>query len=192
MTNIQIKTGSNITVLLQSTVNFPQAFTELVKNSIQNLSTKVIINVSSSKITIEDDGRGFDDTKDASGKNDFDKYFVFGNSYDNSKGQGIKLGHMGIGGKLANDKLSSDEGPDWTIETKNKNAKAFRLNYKPRNNEFLDQYSPALESLTLNDCSINSDSGTKITIHSPHDFFKQDNMLNAIKNELKTFWFFSF
>ena len=39
MKNIQIKTGANLSRLLQSTVNIPQAFTELVKNSIQNFST---------------------------------------------------------------------------------------------------------------------------------------------------------
>ena len=35
----------------------------------------------------------------------FEKYFVFGNSYDLTGGKGVKLGQMGIGGKLANDKL---------------------------------------------------------------------------------------
>ena len=39
MEQIKIQTGASLSRLLQSTVNIPQAFTELVKNSIQNFST---------------------------------------------------------------------------------------------------------------------------------------------------------
>ena len=73
---IKIKVGSSLSAILQSTVNIPQAFTELVKNSMQNLATYVKIDFRDDKIYIEDDGCGFDDIEDSSGKNDFDKYFV--------------------------------------------------------------------------------------------------------------------
>ncbi len=106
---IQIKTGANISSLLQSTVNISQAFTELVKNSIQNLATQIDIVISKETVTVTDNGRGFYHVPDSSGKNDFDRYFVFGNSYDNTSGEGVRLGHMGIGGKLANDKLSDTQ-----------------------------------------------------------------------------------
>ena len=49
---------------------------------------------------ITDDGQGFDHEKDENGMNAFDKYFVFGNSYDTTNGKGLSLGQMGIGGKL--------------------------------------------------------------------------------------------
>ena len=113
MDNIKIKTGANLSRLLQSTVNIPQAFTELVKNSIQNFATSCSIELKHKSFgdklcqaIITDDGQGFDHKKDENGMSAFDKYFVFGNSYDLTNGQGIRLGQMGIGGKLANDKLS--------------------------------------------------------------------------------------
>ena len=81
---IQIKTGSNSSSLLQSTVNISQAFTELVKNSIQNLATQIDIVISENEVSVTDNGKGFDHIADSSGKNDFDRYFVFGNSYDNT------------------------------------------------------------------------------------------------------------
>ncbi len=45
MNDIQIKTGANLSRLLQSTVNIPQAFTELIKNSIQNFATSCSIDL---------------------------------------------------------------------------------------------------------------------------------------------------
>ena len=60
MDNIEIKTGANLSRLLQSTVNIPQAFTELVKNSIQNFSTFTKINLLDDSAVIVDDGQGFD------------------------------------------------------------------------------------------------------------------------------------
>ena len=119
MENIQIKTGANLSRLLQSTVNIPQAFTELIKNSIQNFATFCDIELLADSAIITDDGQGFDHNKDEQGMNAFEKYFVFGNSYDLTGGQGVRLGQMGIGGKLANDKLSHETNIHWKIETKN-------------------------------------------------------------------------
>ena len=38
---------------------------------------------------------------------------------------------MGIGGKLANDKLSEDGAPSWIIDTKNKNKELIELYTTP-------------------------------------------------------------
>ena len=171
--NIQIKTGSNLSRLLQSTVNIPQAFTELVKNSIQNFATSCSIELqhpyygdSHCRAIITDDGQGFDHITDENGMNAFDKYFVFGNSYDLTSGGGIRLGQMGIGGKLANDKLSHEVDIHWTIETKNMHGKCFIVTYKPSGVEFLNEYSPSIEEISPDKCSISTASGTKITIVS--------------------------
>ena len=133
MDKIKIQTGSNLSKLLQSTVNAQQAFTELVKNSLQNFSTSCSIELNNNpddknpfNAVITDDGQGFDHEKDKNGMNAFDKYFVFGNSYDTTNGQGLRLGQMGIGGKLANDKLSNETNIHWTIETKNIHGKCLR------------------------------------------------------------------
>ena len=175
---IQIKTGSNISSLLQSTVNISQAFTELVKNSIQNLATQIDIVISRNEVSITDNGKGFDHVADSSGKNDFDRYFVFGNSYDNTSGQGIRLGHMGIGGKLANDKLS-DVNPNWTIVTKNKHSKAFRMDYKPPKTEFLDDYNPLVTEVAYDDFYFAHDTGTKIIINTLNK-----RLVNSLEAEL--------
>ena len=60
MDKIKIQTGANLSRLLQSTVNIPQAFTELVKNSIQNFATFTKINLFDDSAVIVDDGQGFD------------------------------------------------------------------------------------------------------------------------------------
>ena len=142
MEQIKIQTGANLSRLLQSTVNIPQAFTELVKNSIQNFSTFCRIDFNDTCATIIDDGQGFDHEKDENGMSGFEKYFVFGNSYDMTGGKGVKLGQMGIGGKLANDKLSNEIDIHWIIETKNIHGKCFIVEYKPSGVEFLNDYSP--------------------------------------------------
>ena len=175
---IQIKTGSNISSLLQSTVNISQAFTELVKNSIQNLATQIDIVISDNEVSVTDNGKGFDHVADSSGKNDFDRYFVFGNSYDNTSGQGIRLGHMGIGGKLANDKLS-DVNTNWTIVTKNKHSKAFRMDYKPPKTEFLDDYNPVVTEVTYDDSYFAHGTGTKIIINTLNK-----RLINSLEAEL--------
>ena len=109
MEEIQIKTGARISNILQSTVTYAQAFTELVKNSMQSGATFVEITLSDDNAIIKDNGIGFDHNKDENGMTGFEKYFVFGNSYDMSNGVGATLGQMGIGGKIANDKLSDNE-----------------------------------------------------------------------------------
>jgi len=191
MNNIQIKTGANLSRLLQSTVNIPQAFTELVKNSIQNFSTFCKIDFDQSSATIIDDGQGFDHLKDENGMSGFEKYFVFGNSYDLTGGQGIKLGQMGIGGKLANDKLSHETDIHWTIETKDKHGKCFLVEYKPSGAEFLNEYSPSLKEIPADDCSIETESGTKIRIVTlKEDIQKNGWPSGAISGELCTFFGF--
>ena len=52
MENIKIKTGARISNILQSTVNYQQAFTELVKNSMQNGATNVDITLENNKIIV--------------------------------------------------------------------------------------------------------------------------------------------
>ena len=161
MNTIKIRTGANISNILQSTITYAQAFTELAKNSIQNGATNINIQLNKESIVFQDDGIGFDDSIDANGLSGFDKYFVFGNSYDFSGGAGPRLGHMGIGGKIANDKLSDSDNVYWTIETKNKKGNSYFITYKPNNSEFLDDYSPTIEKL---DNSRLLKSGTIITI----------------------------
>ena len=196
MKNIQIKTGSNLSRLLQSTVNIPQAFTELVKNSIQNFATSCSIELrhpyygdETCYATITDDGQGFDHIVDESGMNAFDKYFVFGNSYDLTSGGGVRLGQMGIGGKLANDKLSHEVDIHWTIETKNTHGKCFILTYRPSGVEFLNEYSPSIEEISANECSISTVTGTKITIVSTKKKIESNSWnKHIIKNELRSFF----
>ena len=191
MDKIKIQTGANLSRLLQSTVNIPQAFTELVKNSIQNFATFTKINLFDDSAVIVDDGQGFDHEKDENGMSAFEKYFVFGNSYDLTGGQGIKLGQMGIGGKLANDKLSHETDIHWTIETKNVHGKCFLVEYKPSGSQFLNEYSPSLTELSVDDCSIETDTGTKITIVSLKQNIQNDGWpQGAIKTELCTFFGF--
>ena len=191
MDKIQIKTGANLSRLLQSTVNIPQAFTELVKNSIQNFATFTKIDLLDDSAVIVDDGQGFDHEKDENGMSSFEKYFVFGNSYDLTGGQGIRLGQMGIGGKLANDKLSHETDIHWTIETKNVHGKCFLVEYKPSVAQFLNEYSPSLTEIDPQDCSIKTDSGTKITIVSlKQNIQKEGWPKGSIKAELCTFFGF--
>jgi len=175
MEKIQIKTGSNISKILQSTVNVPQAFTELVKNSLQNESSFCKIKLNKNSASILDDGNGFDHKEDESGMNGFDKYFVFGNSYDQTQGSGVRLGHMGIGGKLANDKLSSEKGTNWSIETKNKHGKCFLINYNPEKSlEFLSDYSPSIVELNPKESSIKTETGTLIKINNIKEKIKKE------------------
>tara|TARA_R110002020_G_scaffold133235_3_gene297296 strand:- start:1205 stop:2962 length:1758 start_codon:yes stop_codon:yes gene_type:complete len=196
MNKIKIQTGANLSRLLQSTVNIPQAFTELVKNSIQNFATSCSIDLKhpyygdkSCQAIITDDGQGFDHEKDQNDMSAFDKYFVFGNSYDTTNGQGLRLGQMGIGGKLANDKLSHETNIHWTIETKNVHGKCFLVEYKPSEVAFLNEYSPSIKELTNEECSIKTKTGTKITIVSTKNKIQENSWNNKIiKNELRSFF----
>ena len=95
MDNIKIRTGANIQSVLQSGINFPQAFTELAKkNSLQNGATKCEIEIiqedDSSLIKIIDNGRGFDDVDSKSNMNDFEKYYIRKFTMDlNASGSGL-------------------------------------------------------------------------------------------------------
>ena len=186
METIKIRTGANISNILQSTITYAQAFTELAKNSIQNGATNINIQLNSESMVFQDDGIGFDDTRDENNMSGFDKYFVFGNSYDSSGGAGVKLGHMGIGGKIANDKLSNNENTNWTIETKNQQSNSFLVTYNPSKSEFLDDYSPTIEKLE-NSRLINS--GTIITIKNlDNPIVEKGWNKDAIKKELEDFF----
>jgi hypothetical protein len=186
---IQIKTGARISNILQSTVTYAQAFTELVKNSMQNGATFVEITLSGDNAIIKDNGIGFDHNKDENGMNGFEKYFVFGNSYDMSNGVGPTLGQMGIGGKIANDKLSDNDNTHWTIETKNSHDKSFLVTYKPGKTEFLDEYSPSIEELT--ETNITTETGTIVTIHNLDlPIIKEGWNISRITKELKDFFGF--
>ena len=55
---IQIKTGARISNILQSTVTYEQAFTELVKNSMQSGATFVDITCNENSVVVIDDGIG--------------------------------------------------------------------------------------------------------------------------------------
>jgi hypothetical protein len=200
MDKIKIRTGANISNILQSTITYAQAFTELVKNSIQNGATKVNIQLNEASVVIYDNGIGFDDTKDENGMSAFEKYFVFGNSYDSSGGVGPRLGHMGIGGKVANDKLSDGKNTHWTIETKNMNGNSFSVTYQPGKTEFLDDYQPTIQTLEnfiprskprpwLPTSYADNRSGTIITIHNLDLPIASGGWnINSIKKELQDFF----
>ena len=187
MENIKIKTGARISNILQSTVTYPQAFTELVKNSMQNGANNVDITFKNSKIIVQDNGIGFDHEKDANDMNGFEKYFVFGNSYNTGEGTGPALGHMGIGGKVANDKLSDSTNVHWTIETKNKHGKCFLVTYNPGKTEFLDDYSPQI--IELEESNISSEHGTIVTINNLDKPIINGKLnILSVKRELRDFF----
>jgi hypothetical protein len=186
MDKIKIRTGANISNILQSTITYAQAFTELVKNSIQNGATNVNIQLNEKSVVVRDNGVGFDDTKDENGMSALEKYFVFGNSYDSSGGAGPRLGHMGIGGKVANDKLSDGENTHWTIETKNIKGNSFLITYKPGKTEFLDDYQPSVEKLSSPRMI---DQGTIITIHNLDLPITSGGWnVNSVRKELQDFF----
>lgn len=186
MDKIKIRTGANISNILQSTITYAQAFTELVKNSIQNGAKSVNIQLNQTSVVVTDDGIGFDEIKDENGMSAFEKYFVFGNSYDSSGGAGPRLGHMGIGGKVANDKLSNGAETHWEIETKNSNGNSFLVTYKPGETEFLDDYQPIVEKLSS---SRLINTGTIITIHNLDLPIASDGWdIYSIKKELQDFF----
>ena len=188
--NINIKTGANITRLLQSTVTISQAYTELVKNSIQNGANQCVIALNKSNTIIVDDGRGFSDIRDDRGMNDFDKYFVYGNSYTANTDETTSLGHMGIGGKLSNDRLSNPDDVWWSIETKNKQGNCYIMTYHPGNDhEFLDDYNPEVKSIDPRSSNIQTDSGSRIIIHNLDPTIKKNGWpYSEIRLELSSFF----
>ena len=139
MNLIKIKTGANISNSLQSTLNYHQAFTELVKNAVQNGAHNIDIQVSADKIVVSDDGTGFSHEKDEEGLTGFEKYFIYGNSYKSTI-NAPQLGHMGIGGKISNDKLSQSGEVHWRIDTKNSSGSSFIFDYRPRKLEIHKKY----------------------------------------------------
>ena len=84
---IQIKTGARISNILQSTVTYEQAFTELIENSMQSGATFVDITLNADSVVVIDNGIDSFEA-DENGMTGFEKYFVFGNSYDMSNGSG--------------------------------------------------------------------------------------------------------
>lgn len=187
--NIKIRTGSNISNILQSTVTYEQAFTELIKNSIQSGASFIDIKLEKDHAVITDDGVGFDHQEDENGMTGFDKYFVFGNSYDMSDGSGIKMGHMGIGGKISNDKLTDSENPHWSIETKNKYGKFFTVNYERGKTEFLDDYYPVLTEISEIESNIKTKHGTIMTIHNLDSKLSEEGWrIDSIKSQIRSFF----
>lgn len=165
MNQIQIRAGSNLRAILQTTVSFQNLFTELVKNSLQNNATVVKINYDENQATILDNGTGFDHQQDESGLSEFEKYFVYGNSFTKAH-KHLNLGQMGIGGKAANDKLSDIRNTHWSLTTKNKHGKAFHLDFKSKDEEYLDDIKPVLQSISDEQSNIPFQTGTRIVIHN--------------------------
>lgn len=169
MGHIQIRTGNGLRARLATTVSFENLFTELVKNSLQNNATEVRIKYDDKQAVILDNGTGFDHVKDDTGLNEFEKYFVFGNSYTKAH-KHLNLGQMGIGGKAANDKLSDMNNTHWSLTTKNKRKKCFRLTFKSSNEKYLDDIQPTLDNILPHQTAIPYKTGTRIVIHNldPH------------------------
>lgn len=165
MEHIQIRTGNGLRPRLASTVNFGNLFTELIKNSLQNNATNVWIGYNKQHVKVIDDGIGFDDVKDSTGMNDFEKYFVYGESYTKSD-KHLNLGQMGIGGKAANDRLSDIKNTHWSIGTINKHNRCYIMSFKSSDEKFLDQIKPTLKQSSREECGINTATGTAITIHN--------------------------
>lgn len=187
--NIKVRTGSNLRAVLKSTVNIPQAFTELVKNSLQNDAAFCQISLFDNYAIIEDNGIGLSAKRDESGLNSFEKYFTYGNSYDQMEGKGLRLGQMGIGGKVANDKLSHSENTHWQIETKDLSGDCYLVDYRPPKTDFLDDYSPLISKIDPEDCTIKSLSGTKITIKTLAQEVQTDGWKEQeIRSELQSFF----
>ena len=186
--NIKVRTGTNIKTVLKSTVNIPQAFTELVKNSVQNEASECEILLNESEAVIVDNGIGLSIDAEPGELNSFEKYFTYGNSYEQTGGTNLNLGQMGIGGKVANDRLSDPQNTHWQIESKDLSGKCHLLNYQPTETNFLDEYAPTIEEIPPESCSIKHNSGVKITIKNLTKEVKEGWDLQSIKLELQTFF----
>lgn len=165
MNHIQIRTGNGLRARLATTVSYENLFTELVKNSLQNNATDVRINYNNNQVIVLDNGDGFDHVKDDTDMNEFEKYFVFGNSYS-KENKHLNLGQMGVGGKAANDKLSDFHNTHWSIFTKNKRNKAFHLSFKSTNEKYLHDIKPELREIPHAQTGIPHNTGTKIVVHN--------------------------
>lgn len=187
--NIKVRAGANLRTILKSTVDIPQAFTELVKNALQNDACLCEISLFDDYAIIEDNGIGLSAKKDKNGLNSFEKYFIYGNSYDQMEGKGLGLGQMGIGGKVSNDKLSNSENTHWQIETKDLSGECHLVDYCPPQTDFLDDYAPTITKIKPEDCNIKASSGTKIVIKN----LAQEVQANGwpekeIREELQSFF----
>lgn len=185
---IEVKAGNQLRAKLATTVSFENLFTELVKNSLQNNATEVKIIYNNDRASILDNGDGFDHVKDDSGMNEFEKYFVFGNSYTKSD-KSLNLGQMGIGGKAANDRLSDINNTHWTISTKNKRNKSFLLTFKSKDEKFLADLKPQLNEIPAGQTEVPYNTGAKITIHNLNSQIKEAGWPHQeIKDNLQLFF----
>ena len=192
---VKIRAGTGLQTTLQSTVNFAQAFTELAKNSLQNGATFCDIDIVNTEkevyIKVVDNGRGFDHVRDEEyDLNDFEKYFTFGTSFDlNKDGDGPKLGKMGIGGKVSNDKLSVAGESHWQLHTKNIHGKCFVVDFNPpKNANFFDDYQPRIVEVKPEDSLIKTKTGTEVRILNVNKEFLNSNYEASVKMELLQFF----
>ena len=192
---VKIRAGTGLQTTLQSTVNFAQAFTELAKNSLQNGATFCDIDIVNTEneayIKVVDNGRGFDHIRDEEyNLNDFEKYFTFGTSFDLDKdGDGPKLGQMGIGGKVSNDKLSVAGASHWQLHTKNIHGKCFVVDFNPpKDANFFDDYQPRIVEVKPEDSLIKTKTGTEVRILNVNKEFLNSNYEASVKTELLQFF----
>ena len=188
---VKIRAGTGLQTTLQSTVNFAQAFTELAKNSLQNGATFCDIDIVNTEtetyIKVTDDGRGFDHIRDEEyNLNDFEKYFTFGTSFDLDKdGDGLKLGQMGIGGKVSNDKLSVAGASHWQLHTKNIHGKCFVVDFNPpKDANFFDDYQPRIVEVKPEDSLIKTKTGTEVRILNVNKEFLNSNYEASVKTRI--------
>lgn len=189
---IEIKTGASISKVLQTTITIPQALCELAKNSLQNGASSCWIELNESSAIIFDDGRGFNPQADSTGLNGFQKYFVFGSSFEQHSDVGLlRLGKMGIGGKIANDRIASEKNPIWQITSKSQSG-MWSVDYAP-NEDDLYLSDQQIETKKINKVEhshfSNLDSGLMIHIKN----LKSSILLNGwpldeIKKEISSYF----
>ena len=184
---INIQAGAGIRKILSTTLPLNKALTELIKNSIQNNATWIDIKLNKSNAIITDNGSGFDNKKDSSGYNEFEKYFVFGNSSENNTE--LNLGAMGVGGKIANDKLSDINNTHWEIHSKNHRNKYFKVTFKTENEDLLTDISPYIEKIDIKKCPIKSKTGTQIVIKTLNEQVRNKGWeKKSIRKEIQLFF----
>ncbi len=185
---IQVKAGNDLRAKLATTVNVDNLFTELVKNSLQNNATLVRIDYNNNHVVVLDNGGGFDHVRDETGMNEFEKYFVFGNSYTKSN-KHLNLGEMGIGGKAANDRLSDIKNTHWTITSRNKHNKSHRLTFKSTNEQFIQDLQPDLIEVPQHETKIPWNTGARVEIHNVNPQIIQDGWPDQkIRENLQLFF----
>lgn len=190
--DIKIKAGAGLTKILQTTVTIPQAFCELVKNSVQNGASECWIYLEDFSAKIIDNGVGLNLEEDSSGMNGFEKYFVFGSSFEQFEDMNLlRLGKMGIGGKIANDRISDASKPQWKIYSKNNNE-IWAAEYKPTLDQvFLtDQKIKTWQVHKLNNSKFKEfDSGLFISINKIRESIALNGWpIEEIKKEISEFF----